>query len=55
MTEKEDYLDSLPTSRLKVLREEWKDIWLQRPNYWVAEAEYKLLDAIICLREHKQT
>jgi hypothetical protein len=53
--QKEEYLDSLPTYRLKILRDQWKDIWLQRPNYWIAETEYKLLDTIICAREHKQT
>jgi hypothetical protein len=53
--QKEEYLDSLPTYRLKILRDQWKDIWLKRPNYWIAETEYKLLDAIIRAREHKQT
>jgi hypothetical protein len=55
MTPKEEYLDTLPTHRLKLLRDEWKDIWLRRPKHWIAEKEYKTLDAIIRLREHKQT
>jgi len=53
MSTKEEYLDSLPTERIKLLRDEWKDIWLQRPNYWIAETEYKLLDRILAAREQK--
>lgn len=55
MTEKEQYLNSLPTERIKLLRDEWKEIWLQRPHYWIAETEYKLLDRVVALREQKQT
>lgn len=55
MTTKQDYLDTLSTTRLKLLRDEWEDIWLQRPNHWIAEEEYKLLDRIIAAREQKQT
>lgn len=55
MTTKQDYLDTLSTTRLKLLRDEWEDIWLQRPHYWIAEEEYKLLDRIIAAREQKQT
>jgi hypothetical protein len=55
MSTKEEYLDSLPIERIKQLRDEWKDIWLQRPYYWIAEVEYKLLDRILSAREQKQT
>jgi hypothetical protein len=55
MSTKEEYLNSLPTERIKQLRDEWKDIWLHRPNYWIAEVEYKMLDRIVTLREQKQT
>ena len=55
MSTKEEYLNSLPTDRIKLLRDEWEEIWLQRPHYWIAEVEYKLLDRILALREQKQT
>ena len=55
MTAKEEYLDIMSTNQLKLLRDEWKAIWLKRPNHWIAEKEYKTLDAIIRLRENKQT
>jgi hypothetical protein len=32
MSTKEEYLDSLPTDRIKLLRDEWEEIWLQRPQ-----------------------
>jgi hypothetical protein len=53
MNTKEDYLNSLPTDRIKLLRDEWKEIWLQRPHYWIAETEYKLLERIAAAREQK--
>jgi hypothetical protein len=55
MNTKEEYLNSLPSHRIKLLRDEWKEIWLQRPHYWIAEVEYKLLDRITAAREQKQT
>jgi hypothetical protein len=55
MTQKEEYLESLSTHRLKVLRDEWKRIATARPHYWIATTEYKLLDRIIADRENKQT
>ena len=55
MSTKEEYLNSLPTDRIKQLRDEWKDIWLHRPHYWIAEVEYKMLDRIVARRDQKQT
>jgi hypothetical protein len=55
MSTKEEYLNSLPTDRIKLLRDEWQEIWIQRPHYWIAEVEYKLLDRIAAAREQKQT
>jgi len=55
MSTKEEYLNSLPTERIKQLRDEWQEIWLQRPHYWIAEVEYKMLNRIVALRQQKQT
>jgi hypothetical protein len=55
MTEKEHYLNSLSTGRISVLRQEWKKIMEQRPNYWIARNEYELLTSILYKRLGKQT
>jgi hypothetical protein len=55
MTEKEQYLHSLSTSRISALRQEWKKIMKQRPNYWIAKDEYELLTKILYKRIGKQT
>lgn len=55
MTEKEQYLNSLSTGKIKVLRQEWKKIVDQRPDYWIARDEYDLLTRILYKRIGKQT
>jgi hypothetical protein len=55
MTEKEHYLNSLSTGRISALRQEWKKIMEQRPNYWIARSEYELLTSILYKRLGKQT
>jgi hypothetical protein len=55
MTEKEQYLHSLSTSRISALRQEWKKIMEQRPDYWIAKDEYELLTKILYKRIGKQT
>lgn len=55
MTEKEQYLNGLSTGRISALRHEWKKVIEQRPNYWIAEEEYKLLTKILYKRIGKQT
>ena len=55
MSTKEEYLNSLPTERIKQLRDEWQEIWLHRPHYWIAEVEYKMLNRIVAARQQKET
>jgi hypothetical protein len=55
MTEKEHYLNGLSTGRISALRQEWKKIMQQRPDYWIARNEYELLTKILYKRIGKQT
>ncbi len=55
MTPKEQYLQGLSTSRISALRQEWKKIAEQRPDYWIARNEYELLTKILHKRLGKAT
>lgn len=50
MDRKLSHLISLPTSELKKLKSEWKNVLLRFPGYKLAEQEIKIISRIINTR-----
>lgn len=51
-----EYAESLTLHQLKIMRDEWKQVAIAKPFIrFFAIAEYRSLDHIIAIREHKQT